>query len=73
MSSWLFTHVKLKVGLQANEPVMKNKLTAIALTRSSHQKYSVKKEFLETSKNSQENNCARVTLLKRDSGTGVFL
>ena len=73
MSSWLFIHVKLKVGLQANEPVMRNKLTAIALTRSSHQKYSVKKEFLETSKNSQEKNCARVTLLKRDSGTGVFL
>ena len=48
---------------------------------------SVKKVFLEISQNSQENTCARVsfliklqalglrpaTLLKRDSGTDVFL
>ena len=49
------------------------------------QRCSVKKVFLEISQNSQENTCARVsffnkvaglrpaTLLKRDSGTGVFL
>ena len=42
---------------------------------------SVKKMFLKISQNSQEITCARVssaglrlaTLLKRDSGTGVFL
>ena len=44
----------------------------------------MKKVFLKISQNSQENTCARVsfyivagltpaTLLKRDSGTGVFL
>ena len=45
------------------------------------QRCSVKKLFLEISQNSQENTCARVSarylrpaaLLKRDSGTGVFL
>ena len=47
------------------------------------QRCSVKKAFLEISQNSQEKTCARVsfskklqasaTLLKRDSGTGVFL
>ena len=37
------------------------------------QRFSVEKEFLEISQNSQENTCARVSLLKRDSGTGVFL
>ena len=31
--------------------------------RSSHQRYSVKKVFLEISKNSQENTCARVSFL----------
>ena len=34
---------------------------------------SVVKIFLEISQNWQENTCARVSLLKRDSGTGVFL
>ena len=34
---------------------------------------SVKKLFLEFSQNSQENTCARVSLLIRDSGTGAFL
>ena len=40
---------------------------------------SVKKVFLEILQNSQENTCARVffnkvaTLLKKRSGTGVFL
>ena len=40
------------------------------------QRYSVKKLFLKVSQNSQENTCARVsflTLLKKDSGTGLFL
>ena len=32
---------------------------------------SVKKVFLEISKNSQENTCARVSLLEGDSGAGV--
>ena len=34
---------------------------------------SVKKVFLEISKNSQEKTSARVSFLKTDSGTGVFL
>ena len=37
---------------------------------------SVKKVFLEISQNSQENTCARISLIsyqKGDSGTGVFL
>ena len=46
------------------------------------QRCSVKKVFLEISQNSQENTCARASVLvklhayaywKRDSGTGVFL
>ena len=32
-----------------------------------------KKVFLEISQNSQENTCAPATLLKKGSGTGVFL
>ena len=52
---------------------------------SSHQMCSVKKVFVEISQNSLENTCAKVsffnkvaglrsaTLLKKDSGTGVFL
>ena len=31
------------------------------------------KVFLEILQNSQENTCARVSLLERDSGTGAFL
>ena len=53
--------------------------------RSSHQRCSVKKVFLEISQNSQENTCAKVSFFiklqasglqlyqKRDPGTGVFL
>ena len=53
--------------------------------RSSHQRCSMKKLFLEISQNSQESTCARVSFsiklqvsrlqlyLKRDSGTVVFL
>ena len=38
------------------------------------QRCSLKKVFLEISQNSQEKNCARVSfLIKRDSGTDVFL
>ena len=47
------------------------------------QRCSAKRVFLEISQSSQENSCARVsfliglqgpaTLLKRNSGTGVFL
>ena len=49
------------------------------------QRCSVKKFFLKISQNSQENTCARVSILiklqaqglqlyqKRDSGTGIFL
>ena len=38
------------------------------------QRCFVKKVFLEISQNLQENTCARVSfLIKKDSGTGVFL
>ena len=54
------------------------------MSRSSHQTCSIKKVLLEISQNAQENICARIsfliklrerptTLLKIDSGTGVFL
>ena len=55
------------------------------ICRSSHQRCSVKKVFLEISQNSQENTCARVSFLiklqatelqlylKRVSDTGIFL
>ena len=54
-------------------------------SRPSHQRCPVKKLFLKVSKNSQENNCVRVSssekvgdwsptiLLKRGSGSSVFL
>ena len=51
----------------------------IIYSKSSHRRRSVEKVFLEISQNSQENTCVTVsslapaTLLKRDSGTGVFL
>ena len=41
--------------------------------RSSRPKCSVKNVFLEISQNSQENNCARVCLLVKLQGSGVFL
>ena len=52
--------------------------------RSSHRRCFVKKVFIEILQNAQENTCARVfsliklqappaNLLKKDSGTGVFL
>ena len=55
------------------------------LVRSSHPECSVEEVFLEISQNSQENTYARVsffinvaglraaTLLKRDSGTDIFM
>ena len=39
---------------------------------SSHRRFSIKKESLQISQNSQENTCARVSSL-RDSITGFFL
>ena len=57
----------------------------IGHTRSSHEKFSVKKVLLEISQNSQENTCVGVSFLiklqgsglqlykKGDSGTGAFL
>ena len=52
--------------------------------KSSHQRCPLKKVFLEISQNSKENTCARASfliklqvapanLLKRDSGTGIFV
>ena len=42
------------------------------IDRSSHQRFSIQKVFLQISQNSQENTCARISPL-RDSITGFFL
>ena len=49
--------------------------TKMSLSRSSHRRCSVKKVFLETSQNSQENTCARVSCLnlrKKEMMAQVF-
>ena len=70
-----------KLKLYFNSSIISNQIK----NRSSRPKVFCKKAFLEIARNSQENTCARVfffnevvglrpvTLLKRDSGTGVFL
>ena len=51
------------------------KIWAVHIAEAVIHRCSVKKVFLEISKDSQENTCARVSFLiklQRDSGTGVF-
>ena len=51
-----------------------NVVDQLLITEAVVRRCSIKKVFLEISLNSQENTCARVSfLIKRDSGTGVFL
>ena len=76
---FLFSSSIKKLSLQRKDIFWQPKLEVVA------QRCSVKKVFLKVLKNSQENTCARVFLLrelqasacnfikKRDSGKGVFL
>ena len=54
-------------------------IIAFHRNKSSHQRCTIKKSVLRNLQNSQENTCARVSLLinrlyqERDSVTGVFL
>ena len=56
-------YIQIKFWLQTYENTRKE-LTFFKLSRTSHQKCSVKKVFLEISQNSQENNCVRDSFLK---------
>ena len=57
-------------GLFLSEKSFTNKKATV---RSSCPEVFLKQVFLEVSKNSQENTCVRVFILKKnDSGTGVF-
>ena len=53
----------MKVQLEASRIRQRPNLIIVISIRSSHQRCSVKKEFLEISQNSQENTCARVSFL----------
>ena len=56
-----------EIGGKRNIEIMLSK------SRSSSPEVFCRKVLLEISQNSRENTCTRVSFLKRDSGTGVFL
>ena len=84
LKSWLFLASFVNVpNVPGTASVIPYSLLHFRISvRSSHQRHSIKKMFLEISQNSQEITCARASFLKeawglqlylkRDSGTGVF-
>ena len=66
--TWTETFVRSKNFIK-----WKTSLNRGILARSSQQRYSVKKDFLEMSQNSQENTCARVPFLIKLQTSGLQL
>ena len=70
----MFIPFKSHLNLKQGSLILLHDLKSWNLVRRSHPEVFVEEVFLEISQNSQENTCARpATLLKRDSGTGIFL
>ena len=53
--------------------LLKIKVASLFLIRNSHRRCSVKKVFLETSQNPQENTCVRVSLFNKVAVLGLQL